>query len=56
MLKETDPETFWQSRHYEGNRVSAGPLSSEDPDRVRDVIEQAHDQRAAMKPVRTRKK
>jgi hypothetical protein len=56
MLMETDPDTFWQSPHYVGSRAVLIRYSSDDPDRVRYVIEQAHDIAAAQKPVRPRKK
>ena len=54
MLMETDPETFWQSPHYEGSSAVLVRYSSEDPERVRYVIEQAYELAAAMKPVRVR--
>jgi hypothetical protein len=56
MLKETEPETYWQSRHYEGYPAILVRYDSPDPDRVRHVIEQAYEQAAAKKPKRPRKK
>ncbi|HEX7709998.1 MAG TPA: hypothetical protein VF418_03585 [Sphingomonadaceae bacterium] len=56
MLKETEPETYWQSPHYEGYPMVLVRYDSPDPARVRRVIEQARDQAAAKKPVRPRKK
>lgn len=56
MLMETDPETFWQSPHYAGSSAVLVRYSSDDPERVRYVIEQAYERAAAMKPVRKRKK
>ena len=56
MLMETDPDTFWQSPHYAGSSAVLIRYSSADPERVRHVIEQAHDLAVAMKPVRKRKK
>ena len=56
MLKETEPETYWQSRHYEGWPGILVRYDSPDPERVRRVIEQAHEQATAKKPVRKRKK
>ena len=56
MLMETDRETFWQSPHYLGSSAVLIRYSSEDPERVRRVIEQAYEQALAMKPVRPRKK
>lgn len=56
MLKETEPETYWQSAHYQGYPAVLVRYDSPDPERVRQVIEQARDQAAAKKPVRPRKK
>lgn len=56
ILKETEPETYWQSPHYQGHPMVLVRYDSPDPDRVRWVIEQARDQAAAKKPVRPRKK
>jgi hypothetical protein len=55
MLMETDPESFWQSPHYAGSSAALVRYSSDDPERVRYVIEQAYETAAAMKPVRKRK-
>ena len=56
MLMETDPDTFWQSPHFAGSNAVLVRYASEDPERVRYVIEQAYEQALAMKPVRPRKK
>jgi len=56
LLKETEPETYWQSPHYEGWPAVLVRYDSPDPERVRDVIRQAHSQAAAKKPVRKRKR
>lgn len=56
LLKETVPETYWQSPHYEGWPAVLVRFDSPDPERVRDVIQRAFDQAGAMKPVRKRKK
>jgi hypothetical protein len=56
MLKETEPETYWQSKHYEGYAAILIRYASPDPDRVRAVIAQAHEQAAAKKPARKHKK
>jgi len=56
MLKETEPETYWQSPHYEGYPAVLVRFDSPDPERVRHVIRQAYDQAAAKPPVRKRKK
>jgi hypothetical protein len=55
MLKETEPETYWQSRHYEGYAAVLVRYDSPDPERVRRVVEQAYEQAATLKPARKRK-
>lgn len=42
LLKETDPDTFWQTPHYEGWPGILIRYDSPDPDRVRSVIERSH--------------
>ena len=49
MLKETDPDTFWQSPHYEGWPAVLIRYGSEDPERVREIIERS-DAWTAVKP------
>ena len=56
MLKETDPDTFWQSPHYEGWPAVLIRYDSPDPDRVKAMIEASRDWTAAKKPVKPRKK
>jgi hypothetical protein len=56
ILKETGPDTFWQSPHYEGWPAVLIRFDSPDPERVRDVIERSRDWIAAMKPARPRKR
>lgn len=56
ILKETEPETYWQSKHYEGWPGVLVRYDSSDPDRVRHVIELGHAYTGAKKPVRKRKK
>lgn len=56
MLKETDPETFWQSPHYEGYPAVLIRFNSADPERVKAMIERSRDWTAAKKPVKPRKK
>ena len=56
ILKETDPDTFWQSPHYEGWPAVLIRFASADPERVRSVIARSRDWTAAMKPPRARKK
>ena len=56
ILKETDPETFWQSPHYEGWPAVLIRFDSADPERVRSVIERSHAWMAAKPPPRARKR
>jgi hypothetical protein len=56
MLKETDPETFWQSKHYEGWPAVLIRFGSRDPERVRAMIERSHAWTGAKKPPRPRKR
>jgi hypothetical protein len=55
MLKETEPDTYWQSPHYQGNAAVLVRFDSADPERVRAMIRLAHEQAGAMKPVAKRK-
>lgn len=55
MLKATEPETYWQSPHYEGYPAVLVRYDSPDPERVRGAIEQAHEQAGLLKPKRKRK-
>jgi len=43
ILKETDPETYWQTPHYEGWPAILVRYDSTDPERVRAMIERARD-------------
>ena len=56
MLKETEPETYWQSPHYAGYPMVLVRYDSPDPERVRRVLAQARDQAGAKRPVRKRKR
>ena len=55
MLKETDPDTYWQSPHYEGWPVVLVRFESGDPERVRAIIRQSHAWTAAKPKPRPRK-
>ena len=55
MLMETDPDTFWQAPHYAGSKAVLIRYSSDDPERVRYVIERAYELAASLKPVKPRK-
>jgi|SRR5579884_1667784 len=55
MLKETDPDTFWQTPHYVGWEGVLVRYDSKDPDRVREVIERSRDFVAAKPKVKPRR-
>lgn len=55
MLMATDPTTFYQTPHYAGWDAVLVRYATDDPERVRRLIAQAHDRAAAKKPVRPRK-
>ena len=54
MLKETDPETFWQTPHYEGWPAVLVRYASRDPERVREIVERSHAWTAAKPKPRPR--
>jgi len=56
ILKETDPDTFWQTPHYIGWEGVLIRYDSTDPDRVHDVIERSRDFVAAKPKPRPRKR
>ena len=56
ILKETDPDTFWQTPHYEGWTGVLVRYSSPDPERVREVIARSRDWNAARPRPRARRK
>ena len=56
MLKATDPDSFWQTPHYEGWEGILIRYESTDPERVRQVIERARDWVAAKPKSRPRKR
>ncbi|MGQ0660777.1 hypothetical protein [Sphingosinicella sp.] len=56
MLKETGPETFWQTPHYIGWPGVLVRFDSPDPERVRAMIERSRDWSAARPKVKPRKK
>ena len=56
MLKETDPDTFWQTPHYEGWPAVLIRFDSADQERVRSMIERSRDWTAARPKVRPRTK
>ena len=56
MLKATDPDSFWQTPHYEGWPGILIRYDSKDQERVREVIERSRDWVAAKPPARPRKR
>jgi len=56
ILKETDPDTFWQTSHYEGWTAVLIRYGSEDPERVREVIERSRNWTAAKSRAKPRKR
>jgi hypothetical protein len=56
MLKETDPDTFWQSPHYEGYPAVLIRFDSQDPERVRAMILRSRDWTAAKPRAKPRKR
>lgn len=56
MLKATEPDTYWQTPHYEGWPAVLIRYSAQDEARVRDVIRRSHDWSAALPKSRPRKR
>jgi hypothetical protein len=56
ILKETAPNTFWQTPHYVGWEGVLVRYDSPDPDRVRETIERSRDFVAAKPKPRPRKR
>ena len=56
VLKETEPDTYWQTPHYEGWPGVLIRYSAADEERVRDVISRSRDWSAARPKVRPRKR
>ncbi|HEX8238325.1 MAG TPA: MmcQ/YjbR family DNA-binding protein [Allosphingosinicella sp.] len=56
MLKATDPETFWQTPHYEGWPAILIRYGSNDPERVREIVSRSHAWTAAKPKPRPRKR
>jgi hypothetical protein len=55
MLKETDPDSFWQTPHYEGWPAVLVRYASKDPERVREIILRSHAWTAAKPRPRPRR-
>jgi len=56
ILKETEPETYWQTPHYAGWPGVLVRYDSPDEERVRDMIARSRDFIAAKPKTRPRKK
>lgn len=56
MLKATEPETYWQTPHYEGWPAVLVRYNSKDTERVSDVIRHSRDWTAALARSRPRKR
>ena len=56
MLKETDPDTFWQTPHYLGWEGVLIRYDSQDEERVRETIARSRDFVAAKPKPRPRKR
>jgi hypothetical protein len=56
ILKETEPESFWQTSHYVGWEGVLIRYDSKDLERVREIIERSRDFVAAKPKVRPRKR
>jgi len=56
ILKATDPETFWQTPHYEGWQGVLIRYASKEDERVREIIERSRDWVAAKPKARPRKR
>lgn len=56
MLKQTDPDTFWQTPHYFGWPGVLVRYDSADPERVQAIIERSRDWSAARAKAKPRKK
>lgn len=48
LLKATEPETYWQTPHYEGWPAALIRYDATDDERVRDVIRRSRDWSAAL--------
>ena len=56
LLKSTEPETYWQTPHYEGWEGVLVRYDGNDEERVRDVIARSRDFVAAKPKARPRKR
>jgi hypothetical protein len=56
LLKETDPDTFWQTPHYVGWEGVLIRYDSKDPERVQSIIERSREWVASKAKARPRKR
>ena len=56
MLKATEPETYWQTAHYEGWPAVLIRYEAKDEDRVREIIQRSRDWSATLSKARPRKR
>jgi hypothetical protein len=56
LLKATEPETYWQTPHYEGWPAILIRYDATDEERVRDIIRRSSDWSAALPKTRPRKR
>jgi hypothetical protein len=56
LLKATEPETYWQTPHYEGWPAVLIRYDCQDEERVGDVIRRSRDWAAALPMTRPRKR
>jgi hypothetical protein len=56
LLKATEPETYWQTPHYEGWEGVLIRYEAKDEERVRETIARARDWLAAQPKARPRKR
>ena len=56
LLKTTEPETYWQTAHYEGWEGLLVRYSAKDENRIRDVIRRSRDFVAAKPKAQARKR
>ncbi len=56
MLKETEPETYWQTPHYQGWPAVLVRYDTANPERVAEMIARSHGWASSRKPVKARKK
>jgi len=56
MLKATEPDTYWQTPHYEGWPAVLVRYDGKDEERVRDVIRRSRDWSSSLPKARPRKR